>query len=328
MQTRRLGQDGPQIGAIALGCMSFAGFYGPTDEAESHRTLAAALELGVDHWDTSNVYGAGVSETVIGTYLKANPAARPVIATKGAITRQPEKPFDNSAGYLRKCLEDSLKRLGVEHIDLYYIHRRDPDVPIEAVVETLAGFKKEGKIGGIGFSEISPASLRRAAAVHPIAAVQAEYSLWTRLPELGMVQECARQGTTLIAFSPLARGMLTRVIPDIDALPEKEFRRNNPRFVEPNYGYNLRAVKRFAEHAADRGTTPEALALAWLLRRGDHVVPIPGTRSPDHLKADAAAATLSLSDADMAAIEEILPVGFAHGDRYNEAQYRGPERYC
>jgi len=326
MQKRKLGRDGPLIGAIGLGCMSFGNFYGSTDQAESHATLAKALELGVTHLDTSNVYGPEISENVIGAFIKDHPN-RFTIATKGGITRKPEHPFDNSPEYLRASLEGSLRRLGVDHVDLYYIHRREQSRPIEDVVETLVRFKEEGKIGGIGFSEISPASLERASAVHPIMAVQSEYSLWTRLPELGLIQACARLGTALVAFSPLARGMLSDTPVELDKLSARDFRSNNPRFAEPNFSYNVKAISRFSAYAREKGYTTAALALAWTLRRGEHVIPIPGTRTARHLAEDAKGAEIVLTDADMAEIETILPVGFAHGDRYVETN-TGPERYC
>jgi aryl-alcohol dehydrogenase-like predicted oxidoreductase len=327
MQQRKLGADGPLVGAIALGCMSFGGSYGETDEAESHRTLAGALELGVTHLDTSNIYGAGRSEEVIGSFLKGNKGAFK-IATKAGIKVGPPREFDNSPQYLRECLEGSLRRLGLDHVDLFYIHRRDQRIPIEEVVGTLIRFKEEGKIGGIGFSEISPASLERAAAVHPVMAVQSEYSLWTRLPELGLVQACGRLGAALVAFSPLARGMFADVMPDPARFDDKDFRRPNPRFAEPNFAYNRERIARFNGYARDRGHSPSALALAWLLARAPHVIPIPGTRSPTHLEQDAAGTGIVLTPKDMEEIETVLPVGFAHGARYNDRQNIGPEGYC
>lgn len=327
MQKRRLGVDGPLVGAIGLGCMSFGGIYGATDEAESRRTLARALDLGVDHLDTANIYGDGVSEEVVGRFIKDHPG-RFTIATKAGIRTKPTRSFDNEPAYLRECLEASLRRLGVEHVDLYYIHRREQDRPIEEVVETLVRFKDEGKIGAIGFSEIAPSSLERAHAVHPVAAVQNEYSLWTRLPELGMIQACARLGTTFVAFSPLGRGMFADVLPDPATFPDGDFRRTTPRFLEPNFSRNAAAVARFGAYARDRGWSASSLALAWVLYRGESIMPIPGTRSPQHLEECAAGASIALTPADMAEIEAILPAGFAHGDRYSEAQARGPERYC
>lgn len=326
MQQRKLGADGPLVGAIALGCMSFGGFYGETDEAESHRTLARALDLGVTHLDTSNIYGAGRSEEVIGSFLKGKKGSF-TIATKAGIKVGPPRGFDNDPAYLRKCLEGSLKRLGIDHVDLFYIHRRDQGIPIEDVVGTLIRFKEEGKIGGIGFSEISPASLERAAAVHPVMAVQSEYSLWTRLPELGLVQACARHGTTLVAFSPLARGMFADAMPDPARFHEKDFRRTNPRFIEPNFGLNKEKIALFNAYAHEKGHSPSSLALAWLLARAPHVIPIPGTRSPKHLQQDAAGADIVLTPKDIEEIEAILPVGFAHGARYNNQQSIGAEGY-
>ncbi|OJU04916.1 MAG: aldo/keto reductase [Rhizobiales bacterium 65-79] len=327
MQQRKLGAEGPLVGAIALGCMSFGGSYGETDEAESHRTLARALEFGVDHLDTSNIYGDGRAEEVIGSFIKGRPH-RFRIATKGGIKRGPPSGFDNSPEYLRECLEGSLRRLGSEHVDLYYIHRRDQRIPIEDVVGTLVRFKEEGKIGSIGFSEISPASLERACQVHPVAAVQSEYSLWTRLPELGLVQATGRLGAALVAFSPLARGMLSDRMPDPVRFGDKDFRRATPRFAEPNFGYNKERVARFNAYARGKGHPPSALALAWVLARAPHIIPIPGTRSPQHLEQDAAGAGIVLTPKDMEEIEAILPVGFAHGARYSDQQNIGPEGYC
>ena len=298
-----------------------------TDRTESHRTLAKALDLGVTHLDTALIYGAGLSEEVIGDFIKDHPG-RFTIATKGGIRTQPTRSFDNSEGFLRESLEASLRRLGVEHVELYYIHRRDQTIPIEDVVGTLLRFKDEGKIGGIGFSEISPASLERAAAVHPVMAVQSEYSLWTRLPELGMIQACERLGTAFVAFSPVGRGIFGDRPLDPAAFAETDFRKNNPRFTEPNLSANEARVARFRAYAKERGLSPATLAIAWTLQAGEHVIPIPGTRSPEHLAEDARAAEITLTAEDLAAIEAILPAGFAHGDRYSQKQAAGPESYC
>jgi len=330
MQKRQLGKDGPMVGAVGLGCWSFGGAYGPTDEAESHATLAAALDLGVDFLDTANVYGAGVSERVIGSFIKDHPG-RFAIATKAGIYRDPqtnERGFNNSPEHLRHALETSLRNLGADYVDLYYIHRREKERPIEDVMETLVRFKEEGKIGGIGFSEIAPSSLRRAHAVHPVMAVQSEYSLWVRSPELGMIQACRELGVAFVPFSPLGRGMFCATPVDRANFADGDFRANNPRFMEPNLSANLKWVEPFRDFAAARGTTPAALAIAWVLAQGDHLIPIPGTRTGEHLKDDAAGADLDLSAEDLAEIERILPVGFAHGDRYSDAQWIGPERYC
>lgn len=330
MQQRRFGKNGPLVGAIGLGCWSFAGAYGPTDMAESHRTLARALELGITHLDTANVYGAGVSEEVIGAFIKEHPG-RFTIATKGGIKRAPgtnERSFDNSPEHLRDALKASLRRLGVDHVALYYIHRREPARPIEDVMETLVRFKEEGKIGGIGFSEISPTSLRRAHAVHPVMAVQSEYSLWTRQPDLGMVQATKALGVAFVPFSPLGRGIFANKAPEPRTFGKMDFRKNNPRFLEPNFSDNLKTLEPFKAFAAEKDATPAELALAWVLARGDHLIPIPGTRSPGHLEEHARAAALDLQPDDIAAIDRLLPPGFAYGDRYSETQQIGAERYC
>jgi aryl-alcohol dehydrogenase-like predicted oxidoreductase len=333
MKTRSLGKNGPQVHPVGIGAMSFSNFYGPTNEAESHAILDAAMDAGVTHIDTANVYGMGTSETVIGSYLAAHADAKDhfTIATKGGITRNPDGPgniFDNSAQHLEAELEGSLKRLGVDAVDLYYVHRRDASLPIEEVTETLAGLVKSGKTKAIGFSEIAPSSLRRAHAVHPVAAVQSEYSLSTRSPELGLVQTCAELGTALVAFSPVGRSLLTDTPLGFDAVQELAFLSSNPRFVEPNYSANIAAVKGLQSLASDMGISTAGLAIAWLLAQGDHVIPIPGTRSLAHFAQLLEGADRTLSGEDLAAIEKVLPVGWAHGDRYASPQWNGPEKYC
>lgn len=327
MQQRKLGRDGPSVGAIGLGCMSFAGAYGKISEAEAHRTLEAAIDLGVTHLDTAALYGGGVSESYIGSFIKDHPN-RFTIATKAGIITKPERRFDNTEAYLRESLEGSLKRLGVEHVALFYIHRRQQDIPIEDVMETMVKLKQEGKIGGIGLSEIAPYTLRRAAAVHTVMAVQNEYSLWTRLPELGLLQACAELGTTFVSFSSVGRGVFSNRMPDVPALPDSDFRTSNPRFAEPNYTLNKAIISKFNEYANSQGMSPATMANAWVLHQGDHVIAIPGTRTPDHLAENAAAADVVLTDAQIAEIDRLLPVGFAYGDRYSDGQSVGPERYC
>lgn len=327
MQQRRLGKDGPLVGAIGYGGMSFAGAYGKIDEAQAHRILEGCIELGVTHLDTAVIYGGGVSESYIGSFIKDHPN-RFTIATKAGIVTKPERRFDNTEAYLRESLEGSLKRLGVEHVDLFYIHRRQQDVPIEDVMETLVKFKQEGKIGGIGLSEIAPYTLRRAAAVHPVMAVQNEYSLWTRLPELGLLQACADLGTAFVAFSSVGRGVFSNAMPVIEDLPASDFRRDNPRFAEPNYSLNKAMIAKFNAYANSQGMSPATMANAWVLQRGEHVIAIPGTRSPAHLAENAAAADTVLTAEQLAEIDRLLPVGFAYGDRYSDGQSVGPERYC
>jgi aryl-alcohol dehydrogenase-like predicted oxidoreductase len=329
MKQRRLGEGGPLVGEVGFGAMSFGGFFGPTDEATSHRTLDRARDLGVTHIDTALIYGPYTSEEFIGSYFRKNPAAKSdfVIATKGGIVPNP-RGFDNSPAFLRECLDGSLKRLGVDHVALYYVHRRDQQVPIEEVTGTLAALKREGKIGGFGFSEISPASLERAAKVHPVAAVQSEFSLWSRQPQLGMLQACKRLGTTFVAFSPVARGVLTDVTLDPPSFADSDFRKKGPRFTEPNWARNLAAIAPFKAFARSRGWATASLAVAWVLHQGDHIVPIPGTRTPEHLEELAAAASISLTDEDLHQIDGLLPPGFAHGHRYSDQQLNGTEQYC
>lgn len=330
MKKRRLLQDGTEVSEIGVGCMSFAGFYGATTEEESHACLARALDLGIDFLDTANVYGMGVSENVIGSFIRGNPDLFR-IATKAAITRDPEtgkRILSNKPDHLRAELEKSLKRLGLERVDLFYIHRRDPELPVEEVMETLLALKAEGKIAGIGFSEISPATLRRACAVGPVDAVQSEYSVWTRYPDLGMVRTCAELGVAFVPFSPVCRGIMGANPPDPAALPETSFLKYNPRFMEPNFSYNMQKVHEFQAFARELGTTAIVLCMAWVLARGPHLIPIPGTRTATHLEELAAGSDFAMTDEIMDRIEAILPVGWAHGDRYSRAQWKGPEGYC
>jgi aryl-alcohol dehydrogenase-like predicted oxidoreductase len=328
MKQRQLGKCGPMVGEVGLGALSFGGLFGATDEAESHRTLQKALDLGVTHIDTALIYGPYISEEFIGSFLKKNPSARNrfSIATKGAFKVEP-RGISNEAGFLRECLEGSLKRLGVDHVDLYYIHRREQAIPIEDVTGTLARFVEEGKIGGIGYSEISPASLTRAARVHHIRAVQNEYSLATRLPEIGLLQACEKLGTAFVAFSPLSRGILSDVTLDPTTFPD-EFRRNMPRFSVDNYPHNMNHVARFKAFARARGWPAAALANAWVLSRGPNVIPIPGTRTAEHLAECALASNITLTADDLAEIDRILPPGWAHGHRYSYEQQASSELYC
>ena len=328
MKQRKLGQSGPMVSAVGYGAMSFTDFYGPADDAQSAKVLDACVDMGITHLDTSNAYGMGRSETVIGDWLRARGGETPfTVATKVGITRDPEHRFNNSAQHLTESLDASLKRLGVEAIDLYYVHRRDTRHEIEEVTETMAGFVKAGKIKAIGYSEIAPSSLRRAHAVHPIAAVQSEYSLSTRAPELGLKQTCAAIGASLVAFSPVGRALLTDRPHSLEAAQNLPFLANNPRFMEPNISANLAYNARFCALAADMGMAAATLAIAWVLHQGEEVIAIPGTRHIAHLDEVAKGGALDLSHEDIARIEEVLPVGWAHGDRYSLAQWNGPERY-
>lgn len=330
MKMTRFGPDGPDVSQFGIGAMSFAGIYGDASVDESHAVLDACREAGVTHIDTSNVYGMGRSEEIIGRWFAARPGARDamVLATKAGISRRDGKRhFDNSPGHLEAELDASLKRLGIEAVDLFYVHRRNHDVPIEEVTGALARLVEKGKTRAIGYSEIAPSSLRRAAAVYPVAAVQSEYSLSTRAPELGLVQTCAELGTTLVAFSPVGRSLLTDRPFSRERVEATAFLRTNPRFMEPNYSANLAYSMRFQAVAAAMGEPAAALAIAWLISRGEHVLPIPGTKDIAHLKELLRGMAISLVPEDIARIESVLPVGWAHGDRYNAEQWIGPERY-
>ena len=329
MKTRKLGRDGPEVSAVALGAMCFGStFYGTTTPDISWACLDAARDAGITFLDTADVYGNGGSETLIGDY-QAQTGHKFILATKGAIKRgAPRGDVDNSRDGLRARLEASFQRLKVDRVALYYVHRRDTGIPIEDVTETLELFRQEGLIGGFGYSEIAPASLRRAASVAHVMAVQNEYSLWSRMPELGMLQACAELGTAFVPFSPLGRGMITNKMVDLKALSDGDFRRAQPRYMEPNYSFNRKAIEGFTAFATSRGWTTAALAIAWLLDRGPHLIPIPGTRTAEHLNDWAGAADIDLPDAARAETDRLLPPGFAHGDRYSDAQIVGIERYC
>ncbi|SEN79187.1 Predicted oxidoreductase [Pseudorhodobacter antarcticus] len=327
MQQRELGRGGPLVSAIGLGCLSFGGIFGTTDRAASLGALDAAWEAGITFYDTANIYGAGVSETMLGDWL-ADRGHRAVVATKVGIVTTPPRGFNNSAAYIRAELEASLRRLRTDHVALYYIHRRQPEIEIEEVAGTMARLVEEGKIGGYGLSEVAPYTIRRAHAVHPVRAVQNEYSLWTRLPELGVTRACADLGIAFVPFSPLGRGMLSDAQPDPSLMGEGDIRRTMPRFMAPNFAANVAAIDGFRAFAAARGVTTAALALAWVLDRGADMIPIPGTRTASHLREWLGADALVLSDSDRAEIDRLLPPGFAHGDRYDAAQNVGPERFA
>lgn len=329
MKQRKLGQNGPTVSVVGYGAMSFTNFYGPATDEGSMDVLDACVDMGITHIDTSNVYGMGRSETVIGEWLKKRGGACPfTIATKGGITRAADRRFNSDPDHLEGALNASLSRLGVDAVDLYYVHRRDTTHEIEDVTETLAGFVKAGKVKAIGYSEIAPSTLRRAHAVHPVAAVQSEYSLSTRSPEMGLVQTCAEIGASLVAFSPVGRALLTDRPHHAEAIAEMDFLKVNPRFLEPNLSANLAINAKFRALAADMGIAAATLAIAWLTHQGEHVLPIPGTRNIDHLREVAEGGALDLSAEDLARIEQVLPIGWAHGDRYSAGQWVGPERYC
>lgn len=320
MKTRQLGRSGLEVSIIGLGCMGMSEFYGPSDEAESLATLHHALDVGMTFWDTADMYGAGANERLLATVL-AERRDEVVLATKFAILRGEDGAFLGVSGkpeYVHQACDASLKRLGVDHIDLYYQHRVDPEVPIEDTVGAMAELVQAGKVRHLGLSEASAATLHRAVAVHPVAALQSEYSLWSRDVEDEIIGACAELGIGFVAYSPLGRGFLSGAITSPDDLAEDDFRRMNPRFAGENFALNLRLVERIREIAADKGCTPSQLALAWVLLQHRGIVPIPGTRRASRIDENAAAAAVALSADDMATIDEVIPRDLVVGTRYPE----------
>lgn len=329
MKTITLGAKGPRVSQFGIGAMSFAGIYGDATAEQSHAVLDACRAAGVTHIDTSNVYGMGRSEQIIGDWFAKTPGARDdmILATKAGIARAADRPFNNDPDYLETCLDESLARLGVDHVDLFYIHRYDATHSPEDVAGTLKRLIDAGKTRAVGFSEIAPSTLRRAWTECPIAAVQSEYSLSTRAPDLGLTQACEELDTTLVAFSPVGRSLLTDAPFTFEAAQQHAFLANNPRFMQPNFDANIAATDRFRALASEMGEPAAAVAMAWVISRGDHVLPIPGTKNTAHLAELIRGTELTLSREDLARIEAVLPVGWAHGDRYSAAQWAGPERF-
>ncbi|MEB6334826.1 aldo/keto reductase [Serratia rhizosphaerae] len=323
MKQRTLGSNGLSVSALGLGCMGMSDFYSTAyDEKEAIATLHRALELGVTLLDTADMYGPHTNEQLVGKAIKGK-REQVFLATKFGIVRDPADPQARGVcsrpEYIRRAVEGSLQRLGVETIDLYYQHRVDPEVPIEEVVGTLADLIKQGKIRHIGLSEASAATLERAHQVHPITALQSEYSLWTRDVELqGQLAACERLGIGFVAYSPLGRGFLTGAIQRPDDLAEDDFRRSNPRFQGENFARNLALVEKVSELAQAKGVTPSQLALAWVMAQGEHIVPIPGTKRRRYLEENVAAASLALSAQELAAIEAVFPQQAAAGARYGQ----------
>ena len=320
MQQRQLGPNGPTVSALGLGCMGMSDFYSTAqDEKEAIATLHRALELGVTLLDTADMYGPHTNERLIGKAIKGK-RQQVFLATKFGILRDPTDPSARGVSsrpeYIRRSVEGSLQRLGVEVIDLYYQHRVDPEVPIEEVVGTMADLISEGKIRYIGLSEASVATLERAHKVHPITALQTEYSLWTRDAEQGVLAACERLGIGFVPYSPLGRGFLTGAIQRPEDLDADDFRRSNPRFQGENFARNLALVEKVTELAKRKGVAPSQLALAWVLAQGEHIVPIPGTKRRRYLEENIAAAELTLNKAELAAIEAVFPLQAAAGARY------------
>lgn len=332
MRTLTIGRSDVQSSVLGLGCMGMSEFYGETDDAASLTTLRRARELGITHYDTSNVYGRGANERLVGQFLKEGREGI-VVASKFGVVRDPNGPLgssydrdiDNSPEYMRQCCEESLQRLGIEAIDLYYVHRADPKVPIEETVGAMSRLRDEGKIRAIGLSEIDANTLRRAAAETPIDALQSEYSLWTRDVEAEILPACNELGVTFVAYSPLGRGFLTGQITRKEDLSNDDFRLTSPRFQNENFNRNLELVDHIRELAVTKNCTPGQIAIAWLLHRGDNILPIPGTKRIRYLEENVGALSVGLTPSDMQKIDEILPPGGAAGDRYASNFKGNPE---
>ena len=328
MKTRKLGRTGLEVSALGLGCMGMSEFYGPLDEGESLATLHRSIELGMTFFDTADMYGPYTNEELLGRAL-AGQRARVVIATKFGVVRGADPRARGISGnpeYVRQSCEGSLRRLKTDVIDLYYQHRVDPNTPIEETVGAMARLVEEGKVRYLGLSEAAPETLRRAVKVHPIAALQTEYSLWSRDPEDELLATCRELGIGFVAYSPLGRGFLTGQIRRFEDLAADDFRRYSPRFQGENFTKNLETVARIEAMAKDKRCTPSQLALAWLLAVGDDIVPIPGTKRRKYLEENVGALEVSLSAADLRAIDEVAPKGSAAGGRYPEEAMKSLNR--
>lgn len=321
MKKRKLGSQGLEASALGLGCMGMSDFYGSRNDEESLKVLDRAIELGITFWDTADMYGPYTNEELVGKALKKH-RQKVTLATKFGIVRDPNDPskrgINGRPEYVRSSVEGSLKRLGTDTIDLYYLHRKDPEVPIEETVGAMGQLVKEGKVKGIGLSEVSPQTLRKAHAEFPVSAIQTEYSLWSREPEDGMLQTCQELGIAFVAYSPLGRGFLTGQFRKFEDLAPDDYRRFSPRFQGENFQKNLDLVKKLEELAEEKGCKASQLALAWVMAQGDYIFPIPGTKRVSYLEENAGAQNVILTKADLAVIDAIAPKGAASGLRYSE----------
>ncbi len=328
MERKSLGKSDLKVSRMGLGCMGMSEFYGSGNERESIRTVHRALEMGINFLDTADVYGLGRNEELVGKAIRDR-RDKAVLATKFGNVRGEDGSWlgvNGKPDYVRACCEASLRRLGVEVIDLYYQHRVDPNTPIEDTVGAMADLVRRGKVRHLGLSEAAPATIRRACAVHPIAALQSEYSLWTRDPEEVVLPTCRELGVGFVAYSPLGRGIFSGKIKSLEKLEDGDYRRNTPRFAQENLSHNLSLVERLEKIAAEKKCTPAQLALAWLLARGSDIFPIPGTKRVERLKENAGSLNVKLTPEDLARLDAAFPPGAAKGTRYSEQAMKALNR--